>query len=242
MNITENNIIGQLVAEDYHTASVFKSYGIDFCCKGNRSIGEVCSSKNIDANQLIKDLDQAVQPVTNGGIDYKNWPIDLLADYIEKKHHRYVREKCQEIQPFLQKVKKVHGERHPELVEIESLFAGAVVELTHHMEKEEKVLFPYVRNMLQAKSEHSDINRPFFGTVKNPVEMMKDEHETEGERFLKISELSNGYTPPIDACTTYRVTFAMLHEFETDLHLHIHLENNILFPKAIAMENEVSYA
>ena len=242
MHITEKNIIGQLVAEDYHTASIFKSYGIDFCCKGNRSIADVCSGKNIDVHKLINDLEQAAQPGDNSGIDYKNWPIDLLADYIEKKHHRYVRQKCQEIQPFLQKVKKVHGDRHPELFEIENLFAQAEVELTHHMEKEEKILFPYIRNMVQSKSGHSDINRPFFGTVENPVAMMRDEHDTEGDRFRKISALSNEYTPPADACTTYRVVFALLKEFETDLHLHIHLENNILFPKAIAMENELTYA
>jgi regulator of cell morphogenesis and NO signaling len=242
MKITENNIIGQLVAEDYHTASVFKSYGIDFCCKGNRSIGDVCLSKNMDVNKLIKDLNQAIQPAGNAGNDYKNWPLDLLADYIEKKHHRYVREKCEEIQPFLQKVKKVHGENHPELKEIENLFQGAVVELAHHMEKEEKILFPYIRNMVQAKSDHSDIDRPFFGSVENPVAMMRNEHDTEGDRFRQISKLTNNYTPPVDACTTYRVVFAMLQEFETDLHLHIHLENNILFPKAIGMENELTYA
>ncbi len=158
-----------------------------------------------------------------------------MADYIEKKHHRYVENKIQEITPFLEKVARVHGDRHPELNEIRQLFDASAGELTAHMKKEEQILFPFIRKMVAAQNQNTTVQAP-FGTVQNPIQMMMHEHENEGERFRKIAALTDNYTPPEDACNTYRVTFFLLKEFEEDLHLHIHLENNILFPKSIAIE------
>jgi regulator of cell morphogenesis and NO signaling len=132
----------------------------------------------------------------------------------------------------------VHGERHPELLEIESLFLGSAGALTAHMKKEELVLFPYIKKMVSK----GPVEKPHFGTVQNPVQMMMNEHEVEGGRFREIAELSHNYTPPEDGCNTYRVAFAVLKEYENDLHLHIHLENNILFPKAIALEKKLNNA
>ena len=240
MNLQENKIIGELVAQDYRTASVFKKYGIDFCCQGNRTINDACQKKNIDTKSVLNDLEVVIH--TNGeyATDYQSWPIDLLADYIEKKHHRYVEEKLVEIKPYLEKICRVHGGHHPELFEINEHFSATAGELAMHMKKEELVLFPFVRKMAKAKQEHSKIGAPHFGTVLNPIQMMMNEHSAEGDRFRKIEELSNSYTPPQNACNTYRVTFALLKEFERDLHLHIHLENNILFPKAIELEKELA--
>ena len=238
-NIDAQTIIGELVAKDYRTAAVFKKFGIDFCCNGNRTIEEACLQKNINNDtvvQALQALNNANEQPTN---DYNSWPLDLLADYIEKKHHRYVEQRIQDILPFLHKVAKVHGGHHPELIEIEQLFNESVAELTTHMKKEELILFPYIRKMATAKQDEQPVSAP-FGTVQNPIQMMMHEHNTEGERFRKIAELSNNYNPPFDACNTYKVTFAMLKEFEEDLHLHIHLENNILFPKAIEMEKAVA--
>jgi regulator of cell morphogenesis and NO signaling len=240
MKIQENQIIGELVAKDYRTASVFKKYGIDFCCQGNRTLNEACVAKKIDTNLVVSDLNTLIESTSENAIDFKSWPIDLLADYIEKKHHRYVEEKTLEIKPYLDKICKVHGERHPELLEISEHFNATAGELAKHMKKEELILFPNVRKMVKAKQENSKLEEPPFGTVQNPIQMMMDEHSTEGERFRKIETLSNNYTPPEDACNTYRVTIALLKEFEQDLHLHIHLENNILFPKAIELEKELS--
>lgn len=240
MKIQENQIIGELVAKDYRTASVFKKYGIDFCCQGNRTINEACAAKKIDTNLVVSDLNTLIESTSENAIDFKSWPIDLLADYIEKKHHRYVEEKTLEIKPYLDKICKVHGERHPELLKISEHFNATAGELAKHMKKEELILFPNVRKMVKAKQEKSKLEEPPFGTVQNPIQMMMDEHSTEGERFRKIETLSNNYTPPEDACNTYRVTIALLKEFEQDLHLHIHLENNILFPKAIELEKELS--
>jgi len=228
--------IGQFVAEDFRTAAIFSKYGIDFCCKGDRTIEEVCTKNNIDSDELLGQL-LHIQISNNAqSIDYKSWPLDLLAEYIEKKHHRYVEEKIPVLRQFLDKLCKVHGQNHPELLEITALFIGSSKDLAAHMKKEELILFPFIKRMVKAKLEGSQLQSPQFGTVENPIAMMKDEHENEGDRFRQIAALTNNYTPPSDACNTYKVTFAMLDEFEKDLHLHIHLENNILFPEAIKLE------
>lgn len=239
METIENQIIGELVAQDYRTASIFKKYGIDFCCKGNRTIKEACDDKSINSKLVINDLNDVAHIQEKNTTDFKSWPLDLLTDYVEKKHHRYVEEKIIEIKPYLDKICKVHGGKHPELLEINKNFKDTSDELTKHMKKEELILFPYIRALVKAKQKGINVNGPTFGTVKNPIEIMMQEHVLEGNRFEKIAALSNNYTPPGDGCSTYRVTYALLKEFEDDLHLHIHLENNILFPKAIELEKEI---
>ncbi len=234
MNITEQSVIGELVAADYRTASVFKKHKIDFCCNGNRSIAEACDKKQTPPETLIKELRFATQERNMVGEDYAAWPLDLLADYIEKKHHRYVTTKIQEILPYLHKIVRVHGERHPELEEIAYLFAESAEELTIHMEEEEKVLFPLIRKMVQQSGETTQAPQ-----TQNTIQNLMQEHDTEGQRFRRIAALTQDYTPPADACTTYRVSFSLLKEFEEDLHLHIHLENNILFPKSITLEHSL---
>jgi regulator of cell morphogenesis and NO signaling len=238
MEITKKSTVGQVVARDYHAASVFKKHHIDFCCKGGVSIEEACENKGMSADALVEELKAAT--AESGGVshDFQTWDLDLLCDYIEKKHHRYVLRKTPELRAYLAKLSKVHGERHPELLQIERLFDASATELASHMHKEEMILFPYIKSVAQAAA----FQRPSFGTVKNPINMMQHEHDTEGERFRRIAELSSNYLPPADACTTYRVAFALLAEFEEDLHLHIHLENNILFPRAIAHENRLADA
>jgi len=230
--------IGQFVAEDYRTAAVFSKYKIDFCCNGNRSVNEACEKKGLDCKVLLEELHSVLNNKGEQSIDYKSWSLDLLIDYIEKKHHRYVEEKIPVLRQFLDKLCRVHGERHPELFEINELFTASAGELATHMKKEELILFPFVKKMVNAKLQQGAVQSPQFETVENPIAMMKQEHDNEGERFRQIAALTNNYNPPADACNTYRVTFAMLDEFEKDLHLHIHLENNILFPKAIKLEEQ----
>lgn len=238
METLEKITIGEYVAKDFRTAAVFSKYGIDFCCKGNRTIEEACDKKNIDTTVLQEELETVLTTKDDSGIDFKSWPLDLLADYIEKTHHRYVEEKTQILLPFLDKLCKVHGASHPELFEINELFVGCAGELAQHMKKEELMLFPFIKKMAKARLTDELIAAPHFGTVKNPIAMMMAEHEAEGDRFVKIAELTNNYTPPADGCSTYRVTFAMLSDFEQDLHKHIHLENNILFPAAALLEQK----
>jgi regulator of cell morphogenesis and NO signaling len=239
MNTTKEKTIGEMVADDYRTAGVFESFGIDFCCKGNQTIDEVCENKNISKSLLHNDLEKIKVSEDNQVADYKSWPLDLLADYIEKKHHRYVENKTPFLKQYLDKICTVHGKNHPELFLINDLFNQSAGELAAHMKKEELILFPFVRKMAIAKQENHPSPLPPFGTVQSPIKTMMHEHDTEGEIFRRIKELTNNYTPPLNACNTYKVTFALLKEFEEDLHLHIHLENNILFPKSIEMEKEV---
>ena len=239
MNIQEDQIIGELVANDYRTASVFKKYNIDFCCQGNRTINDACEAKEIDGKLVVADLNALLQSQQAGSIDYQSWPMDLLAEYIEKKHHRYVEEKTLEIKPYLEKIARVHGGRHPELLEINEHFNATAGELAMHMKKEELIVFPFIKKMVKAKEEGSKLAAPNFESIQFPIQAMMNEHTNEGDRFLLIEELSNNYTTPEDGCNTYKVTFALLKEFEQDLHLHIHLENNILFPRAIELEKEL---
>lgn len=231
--------IGQFVADDFRTAAVFYSYGIDFCCKGDRTLDEVCTKNNLDTDELLYKLEEIHHLNNTNTVDYKTWSLDVLAHHIEKTHHRYVEEKTAILLPFLNKLCKVHGASHPELFTITELFTASSKELASHMKKEELILFPFIKKMVTAQNTQEKIDAAHFGTVKNPIASMMAEHDNEGERFREIEKLTNNYTPPSDACNTYKVTFSMLDAFEKDLHLHIHLENNILFPKAAELEKEL---
>ncbi len=235
MKITDQNIIGEVVAQDYRTATVFKKYKIDFCCKGNRTIADACSKTDQNVRDLVEALNDITAEQKNHPQEFNTWDLDLLVDYIEKKHHRYVENKVPELKSYLSKVAKVHGQRHPELIEIEDEFTASAYDLINHMYKEESILFPYIRKL----NSDDQFVKAGFGTVRNPIQMMMHEHDNEGNRYRRIAELSNDYTPPEDACTTYRVAFSMLKDFENDLHMHIHLENNILFPRAIDFEKQM---
>ncbi|OOV27595.1 iron-sulfur cluster repair di-iron protein [Flavobacterium sp. LM5] len=238
MNTTNTTTIGEFVAKDFRTAAVFSKYGIDFCCKGNRTIAEASEKKGADSQTIINEIEAVLANTTDTTIDFKSWPLDLLADYIEKTHHLFVVEKTNVLLPFLDKLCKVHGPSHPELLEINTLFLGCAADMAQHMKKEELVLFPFIKKMVNATLTDQLLEQPHFGTVENPIAMMMHEHENEGDRFRKIAELTNNYTPPSYACNTFKVTFAMLQEFEQDLHKHIHLENNILFPAAAELEKK----
>ncbi|MDZ4711043.1 MAG: iron-sulfur cluster repair di-iron protein [bacterium] len=238
-NLRTQNI-GQFVADDYRTAAVFQQYGIDFCCRGGKTINEVCESKNISADELLSKLDDVSKQSSGQNIDYKSWDLDLLADYIEKKHHRYVEKTTPVLKQFLEKLCKVHGARHPELFDIKEQFNISAGELSAHMKKEELMLFPYIKKMAALKNESGQEKlNPGDGSVQNPINMMMEEHTIEGDRFSKIAELSDNYKAPADGCTTYNVAFEMLKDFEEDLHMHVHIENNILFPGAIKLEKEL---
>jgi len=241
MKLVERNTIGEYVAQDFRTAAVFTKYGIDFCCRGNRTLEDVCAKNELDKTHLLEELNTILTSKNNSEIDFKSWPLDLLIDYIEKTHHHYVEEKTPILLQFLAKLCNVHGSNHPELFEVNELFKDSGAELAVHMKKEEDILFPFIKEMIGATKTHDTIDQPLFVTVNNPIAMMMDEHDNEGVRFRSIAALTNNYTPPEDACNTYKVTYAMLEEFEQDLHKHIHLENNIMFPKSKALEKFFSF-
>lgn len=231
--------VGEVVAEDYRAAAIFQKYGIDFCCKGNISIDQACEINNILTEDVMRELKILIATDKTQPVAYLSWSPAFLVDFIEETHHRYVREKTPVILAYLEKLCQKHGGRHPELLEIKQLFSDSAAELASHMQKEEQILFPRIRSIAAMKSAtHRDqILTP--GILQAPIHVMMHEHDNEGERFKKIETLSDHYQPPADACNTYKVTYALLQEFENDLHLHIHLENNILFPKAVEMEKEL---
>lgn len=240
METPDTKTVGEYVAADFRTASVFSKYGIDFCCKGNRTLEEACENKKISMPDLRDALAKTTQNNDTSGIDFRAWPLDLLIHYIEKTHHVYVKQKSTLLIQYLDKLCKVHGGHHPELFEVHELFVAGAGELAKHMTKEELILFPFINKMVEAETKNQRVRVPYFGTVNNPIAMMEDEHSTEGERFARISMITNSYSPPEDACGTYKVAFSMLKEFEEDLHRHIHLENNILFPAARKLEAKVT--
>lgn len=237
MDIHYEKTVGQTVAEDFRTAAVFTRYGIDFCCKGNITIDEACERKNILTEDVMRELKLLLAGNTDTPADFNAWSPSTLTDYIETNHHQYINTRTPVILQYLNKLVQVHGANHPELSEIHRLFHASAADLAQHMKKEELILFPRIRkiNALANGPEGTMLS----GMLQNPIEVMMHEHDTEGDRFRKIDELTQHYQPPADACNTYKVTYAMLQEFENDLHLHIHLENNILFPKAIEMERNL---
>lgn len=240
MKINEDITIGEIVAKDNRTASVFESLEIDFCCQGNRTIDEVCETRNIDSRDLIEDIQKVLQESKITQInDYNIWTLDKLALHIEEKHHKYVEKQIPVIKQYLDKICTVHGKQHPELFKVQELFNASAGELSMHMKKEELVLFPFIYKMVKFKKENKPYEIPGFGTVQNPIQMMMDEHDNEDERFRQINKITQNYRIPDDACESYRACFAYLQEFDEDLHLHIHLENNILFPKAIELEKQL---
>lgn len=237
MNLIENKTVAEVVAENIKTAHVFKKYGIDFCCGGGITIEKACEKNNAEYAMIKKELENVDAEVSNA-YNYNNWDLSFLVDHIQNIHHSYVEENIPLLIQYANKVAKVHGHHYPEVIKIDTLFAEVANELLAHMKKEELLLFPYVKQLVNAEKKGTDASKPHFGTVKNPIHMMEEEHENAGDIFKEIARLSNNYTPPEDACNTFKALYAKLEEFEQDLHQHIHLENNILFPKAIQLEKQ----
>lgn len=235
----KSETIGEMVASDYRKAEVFRKYGLDFCCGGKKTLEKACEKKGLDVVEVKKALKAVEDDFTTNTEDYNSWELDFLADYIINKHHKYIENSHPMLFEFSQKVARVHGSRHAEVVDIAHYYNEVAEELQLHMHKEEMILFPYIKELAIAKRNGTPMERPQFGSIQNPINMMEAEHESAGGNMEKIRELSNNFTPPEDACNSYRVLFAKLKEYEADLHHHIHLENNILFKKAIELEKEL---
>ena len=228
--------VRSVVAGDSRTAAVFERHGIDYCCGGDRTIDEACREAGVSVEVVLADL--AALPDTDAAPPprFAAWDPGFLVDYIVANHHAYVRGALPTILAHTRKIAEKHGARHPELAEIARTFEDVAGELTQHMMKEEHILFPYVKTLAAQAAAGCPPSPSPFGTVANPIHMMEREHESAGGAMRRIRELSHGYRLPDDACETYQITFAELQEFERDLHQHVHLENNLLFPKAIELE------
>jgi regulator of cell morphogenesis and NO signaling len=227
--------IGEIVAGDFRAAAVFERFGIDFCCGGRRPLEEACRTANADPSDVALALD-ALPGVTDADGDVTQWPLGRLIDHIVSVHHAYVRSSMPTISKYLTKLVEVHGARHPELVRVAAHFDHVSTDLGQHMMKEEQVLFPYVRDLASTAVGGRHFTSP-FGTVENPIRMMEREHREAADDLRVIRELTDGYATPADGCATYRVCMEELARFERDLHRHVHLENNVLFPRAVELES-----
>ena len=232
----ETSTIGEIVAADFRTAAVFEQFGIDFCCGGRRLFTDACRTAVVDPAEVGRALDAL--PATGDAADnVTDWPTDRLIEHIVSIHHGYVRSALPTIARYLTKLESVHGARHPELSRVRAYFYQIGADLQQHMVKEEQVLFPYVRE-LAARGEKCGLTQSPFGTIENPIHMMEREHREVADGLRIIRELTHGYAAPADGCTTYAVCMDELLRFERDLHRHVHLENNVLFPRAVGLEHE----
>lgn len=239
MEITQKTNIGQLLVQDYSYHKVFEHYGIDFFCSGNRSIEEAAKELDMEADKIISDLDAVNQNDLKNGIDYSTWALDDLADYIEKSHHKFTEDLITKLKPLLETLVVAYGDKQTYLLELQRVFLASAGELASHMKKEELVLFPYIRKMVKAKNKDVKIDVPHFITVISPVNLMIHEHDDQKEWLRQIRELTNNYTLPEDPCDTFTTVYKHLKAFDKDMQKHLHLENNLLFPKAILLEDSI---
>jgi regulator of cell morphogenesis and NO signaling len=231
--------LGQIAARDLRKASIFKKYGLDFCCGGKKTVKQACLEKGIDVVKVEEELREADRIPSSRPLPYNDWELDFLSDYIVNTHHAYVQKNLPDIRAYAEKVARVHGGRHPELLDLRQMVEQVYHEMSSHMAKEENILFPYIKKLVAAKKNNQLVGGVHFGTVQNPINMMEIEHESVGNELARLRLLTDNYALPPDACASYSLLYRLLNEFEEDLHLHVHLENNILFPKAIQLEKQL---
>ncbi len=241
MSIIATRTVGDLAVEMPSAARVFEKVGIDYCCGGGKSLAEACLGAGISLEDITRSLEQTgdAEADTNVSVRWQTEPLSQLTSFIVNKHHVFTREELDRLENLLSKVCSVHSRNHPELLRVQAFFRELKQDLLPHMLKEEQVLFPYIEQMEAARASHTPAPTPFFGTVQNPVRMMMTEHDSAGEILRQLREISENFTAPVDACISYKTLYNALEELERDLHQHIHLENNILFPRAIEMEKDV---
>jgi len=235
MTLTATKTVRELAVEVPNATRLFEKLGIDYCCGGYRSLEEACANANVAMDDVLRALEQSND--ASARIATRDWntaPLGELVDHIVDKHHAYVKAELPRLQTLIAKVAGVHGKNHPELPQVQVAFSELANELAGHMMKEEQILFPYVKQMAGG----AGCEPSCFGTVQNPIRVMMLEHDNAGEKLREIRMATSNYTIPQDACVSYGTLFAALAEFEQDLHQHIHLENNILFPRSVRMESE----
>jgi regulator of cell morphogenesis and NO signaling len=233
---TIEKTVRDLALENPRATRVFEKFQIDYCCGGGRSLADACRVAGVEPAQVIEAIESEAAAGTADPRDWSGARLGELIDFIRDTNHVYTREAIERIPQLIAKVVAAHGANHPEVLRIQAVFGAVAEELTVHMMKEEMVLFPYIARMEEAAIAGEPALPAPFGTVGNPIRMMEHEHESAGEALREMRALSNGYTAPPDACATFRTLYSAMAEFEQDLHRHIHLENNVLHPRALEME------
>jgi len=240
MENAEKKPIGQIVAEKYPAWEVFENYKIDFYNGGKRTLEEAAKESNIDVQTLLSEIENAHDVKSEGDTNFNSWDLGVLSEYIVKNYHRKADKQIQIVKPALEKACNEHGEQHPELKEIQSFFGQVAGWLAMHQKKEELILFPYIRKMADAKKNNKTFVRPpATKSVENPVDMLMHEHTNQAAALRKIGNMTGEYKAPGYADNSLKETLNILKEMEVDLHKHIHLENNILFPKALKLDKEL---
>lgn len=237
-DLANGDTVGEIAAKDIRKAEVFKKYGIDFCCGGKKSLKQVCEEKGLDLEIVEAELESPAQKVSSAN-NYNGWELDFLADYIYNQHHRYYYDELPVLKGLVTKVTQHHGSNHPELKYVYSLFGQLVHELDTHFMREEKVVFPFIKALVLAKRTGNFEALNSQPSLTEPIRLMEVDHEAAGEILEEIQKLSGNYTPPADACNSYHFLYKKLKDLDEDLHQHIHLENNILFPKALKLDREL---
>jgi len=229
--------VGELTRERIDRARIFQRHGIDYCCGGNRPLAEACQQAGISVEQICQELERAdTQASTSEETDWSQASLTDLADHIEQRHHRYLRDEFPRLAELIDRAVSAHGQAHPELADVRQVFAGLRAELETHLMKEEQVLFPIIRQMERAHAAAEELPTFHCGSVRNPIAVMEHEHDEAGAALRTLRERTGTFEVPVDACETYRAMLAGLEQLEGDLHLHIHKENNILFPRAAQLE------
>jgi regulator of cell morphogenesis and NO signaling len=233
-DLSVDNTLAELVTRDHALARELERVGLDYCCGGARTIAEACASRGLDAHKVLADLEAA--SVVAAPAAWSTMSVVQLVDHLESTHHRYLWDELPRLWALADKVESVHGRRHPELREIRDVVAAIRAELEPHMLKEERVLFPMIRELALAD------RLPTFhcGSVRNPIAMMIIEHEEVGELLVRLRADTDGYVVPPDGCRSYSALFEALAQLEEDTHLHVHKENNVLFPAAESIETRLT--
>lgn len=239
MNFTSETKVKDIALSNPGARKILEGAGVDYCCGGAKSLHEACMHTDVPAEEILKRLSENSEQVSPGEAAWVSAPLAELTRHIREKHHKYVREAIPRVRALLEQVKAKHGENHPEISDIRMLFIEVGQEMIMHMQKEEQILFPYIDAVERSVKEKKTLEPPFFGTVRNPIQAMMSEHDSAGELVKQIRRASSEYTPPVDACTSYQALYQELRQFQEDLHQHVHLENNILFPRAVEMEAAV---
>jgi len=240
MSFSGETKVNEFALSNSAARHILENAGIDYCCGGGKSLHEACLKANVPAEQILRRLGQNKAQVAEGESQWIAAPLAELTKHIRERHHQYVRESIPHLRALLAKVREKHGAKHRELAEIEKLFGDIAREMLMHLQKEEQILFPFIDVLERAAHGKGGLEPPFFHTVKNPIHSMMQEHDGAGELMRQIRVASGGYQAPEDACASYQAAYQALEEFEKDLHLHVHLENNILFPRAVEMEAAIA--
>ncbi|MCB0757380.1 MAG: iron-sulfur cluster repair di-iron protein [Flavobacteriales bacterium] len=228
--------LAEVVTKDMRKAEVFKKYGLDFCCNGHLTVREACAAKGLDVTQVEQELRDADKVQTSTALPYNDWSVDFLADFIVNTHHAFLRKNLPDIGKYAAKVEQVHGQAHPELHQVRQLVDEVIAEFTGHLAEEERNMFPYIKQLVAAKNNVQPLPSSPMVRFSESLEALIKEHVSVGGMLDRINEVTRGYTLPDDACASYTLLFRMLRELEDDTHVHIHLENNILFRKAAELE------